>query len=128
MRETASFPTSHAAMVDWSAPDLERLLSGSTDWTLDNRHSSRLYQAVVYDGIGATHAGGAMIAWEDERKIVLLVLFDLHAGDPVKIHKRVGDAVRVIPGDVLECRPGRRAGDQERGVRVAWVEKRYPRA
>jgi hypothetical protein len=127
MNDTHAFPTPHAANPDWDDPDLRDMLSGSSGWTLDNRHSTRLKKVAVRTELASSHARAALVSWEDDHKIVLLADFPVACGERLEIRKDIADVTRTIHCEVTQCRPGRRAGDVERHVHVVWARKRAGR-
>lgn len=123
MNDRPPFPTPHAVRVDWEDPSLQALLGKTNGWQIDNRHSIRLESATAFVGPAATSGQPVTIAWEDGHKIVFLAGFPVLDGQRIRLQKRIADVTRIIRGEAIECRPGRRAGDEERGIHVVWARK-----
>lgn len=123
MNKHASFPTPHAVNVDWDTPHLQTLLEKTESWQIDNRGSSRLERAAVFVGWGWLSGRPATIAWEDDHKVVFLITFPIPGGERIRLEKPISDSARNIWGEVEECRAGRRAGDEERGIHIVWMRK-----
>ncbi len=123
MNNRTPFPTPHAVSVDWESPNLQALLVKSDGWQIDNRHSIRLVSATVFVGPAAMSGAPVSIAWEDGHKIVFLAGFPIPVGERIRLLKRIADVTRIIRGESIECRQGRRAGDDERGIHVVWARK-----
>ena len=109
--------------VDWSDPQLQKLLSKIEGWDLDNRESYPRKEVQIQVGWNAGVGKKAALVWKREKVMVLEVNFAIPTGEYVRVDTLFGDSMRSVWGVVVEGRAGRRPDDCANGVNIYWLHE-----
>ena len=89
--------------VDWSDPQLQKLLSKIEGWDLDNRESYPRKEVQIQVGWNAGVGKKAALVWKREKVMVLEVNFAIPTGEYVRVDTLFGRGCRGQSGKA----PGR---------------------
>ncbi|AGG89608.1 hypothetical protein RHOFW104T7_06180 [Rhodanobacter thiooxydans] len=118
-----SNPTRAGNRVDWSDPQLQKLLSKIEDWDLDNRDNFPREEVQVQIGWSAGGGRTAVLVWKRDKVMVLEASFPIPTAEYVRVDRFYGDGMRSVWGVVVEGRAGRRAEDCSNGVSIYWLHE-----
>lgn len=111
-------------IVDWSNPDLQKLLAKTTDWGLDNRGVYAPVACELHVGWGAGAGRDATLVYEHDGVLVVETTFAIPQGENVRVDRIRGGALRSTWGVVADGRQGNRVEDQANGTWVHWIHPR----
>ncbi|GGA06580.1 hypothetical protein [Dyella caseinilytica] len=117
-----SQPTKHE--VDWDDPHLQRLLSKTDGWKLDNRGAFTAINVQLHVGWGASTGRHATLVWESDQVMVLETRFLIPQGEQVRVDRIQAGVARTVWGTVVEGREGFREDDRRDGIYVHWLHAR----
>jgi len=123
MMADRSNPTRGSNRVDWNDPQLQKLLSKTEGWDLDNRESQPRLDVQIHVGWNAGGGKMATLVWRREKVMVLEADFPIPTGEYVRVDTFFGDGMRSAWGVVVEGRAGRRADDCSNGVSIYWLHE-----
>jgi hypothetical protein len=118
-----SNPTRASNRVDWSDPQLQKLLSKIEDWDLDNRENFPREEVQVQLGWSAGGGRAAVLVWKRDKVMVLEAGFPIPTGEYIRVDRFCSDGMRSVWGVVVEGRAGRRAEDCSNGVSIYWLHE-----
>lgn len=107
--------------VDWSNPDLQKLLDKTQGWGLDNRGVYSPAACELFVGWGAGAGRLATLVYERDRLMVVETRFSIPKGEHVRVDRIVAGALSATWGTVVDGREGFRADDRANGVFVHWI-------
>jgi hypothetical protein len=110
--------------VDWDDPQLQKLLSKTESWTLDNRGAFTATNVQIHVGWGASGGRHALLVWESDQVMVLETRFLLPQGEQVRVDRVQAGTARTVWAAVVEGREGFREEDRKNGVYVHWLHVR----
>lgn len=111
-------------VVDWSNPDLKKLLDKTAAWGLDNRSAFNPVACELHVGWGAGAGRLATIVYERDNVMVVETRFALPQGENVRVDRILGGTMHSAWGVVADGRDGLRTEDRANGIRVHWIHLR----
>ncbi|HET6433290.1 hypothetical protein [Dyella sp.] len=117
-------PAAAGKIVDWTAPELKSLLSGSEGWGLDNRGEFPPRPCTLHLSSGEAEGQAATLVLERADLFVVEALFVIPKGVQVRVDRMQGGTLRSTFGTVVDGHLGKRAEDVANGMYVYWI---YPR-
>jgi hypothetical protein len=113
-----------ANTVDWDDPQLQRLLSKTEGWSLDNRGVFSPVSCEVHVGWGAGAGRPATLVYEQPGVMVVATTSIIPKGEQVRVDRVQAGTLRSTWGVVVDGREGRREEDRAHGLHVYWVHMR----
>lgn len=107
--------------VDWSNPELQKLLDKTQGWGLDNRGVYSPVACELFVGWGAGAGRLATLVYERDRLMVVETRFIIPKGEHVRVNRIVGGTLSSTWGVVADGREGFRADDRANGIYVHWI-------
>jgi hypothetical protein len=123
MIDSKDKPLPESNPVDWSDPQLQKLLGKIESWNLDNREIHPRRNVQVQVGWKAAGSNDAVLVWKRDKVMVIEASFVIPAGEYVRIDTLHGDSMRRVWGVVVDGRPGRREEDCANRVNVYWLHE-----
>jgi hypothetical protein len=113
-----------ANLVDWDDPHLQKLLSKTEGWSLDNRGVFSPVSCDIHVGWGAGAGKPGTVVYEQPGVMVVATASIIPQGEQVRVDRLQAGTLRSTWGVVVDGREGRREEDRARGLHVYWVHMR----
>lgn len=113
-----------ANIVDWDDPQLQKLLSKTEGWSLDNRGVFSPVPCELHVGWGAGAGRPARLVYEQPGVVVVATQTIIPKGEQVRVDRVQGGTLRSTWGVVVDGREGRREEDRARDIQIYWVHIR----